>query len=58
MGLLSNQKFMIEPTLINLHPNEYITTMHLRLIQIAVLEVVILLMIHLIKYVFQTKRKN
>ena len=26
--LLSNQKFMIEPTLINLHPNEYSQEFH------------------------------
>ena len=27
-GLLSNQKYMIQPTLINLHPNEYSKDFH------------------------------
>ena len=48
------------PTLINLNPNEFFKdyiTIHLWLIYIDLMEVVILLMIHLIKYVLQTKRK-
>ena len=57
---LSNQKCMIQPTLINLHSNEYnknLTSLHLWLNQIDVLEVVILLITYLIKYVFQVKQK-
>ena len=57
---LSNQKYMIQPTLINLHPNEYsqeFHTIHFRLNQMDVLEVVIVLMINLRNYVFQIKWK-
>ena len=53
---LGNQKYMSQPTLINLHPNEYsqdLTTTHLRLNYIDVLEIVILLMTYLIEHVFQ-----
>ena len=55
--LLSNQKSMNEPTFINFHPSAYknYTTIHLRLIQIDLLEALILLMTYLIKYVFQKK---
>ena len=56
---LRNQKSKIQPTLINLHPNETVknyTTIHLQLSWIDVLEVVILLMAFLIKYVFQRKQ--
>ena len=57
---LSNQKCKIQPTLINLHPNEYsqeLSIIHLQLNWIDVLEVVILFIIYPIKYVFQTKQK-
>ena len=51
---------MTQPTVINLHPNEYIQGLRyypLAVIQTDVLEVVILLMIYPIEYVFQTKQK-
>ena len=51
---LSNQKCKIQPTLINLHVNEY--TQELCYYPFAVSKVVILLMIYLIKYVFQIKQ--
>ena len=57
---LNIQQCMIQPTLINLHPNDALksyVTIQLRLILIDVLEVVILLMIYLIEHVFQTKHK-
>ena len=59
---LSNQKCMIQPTLINLHSNEYnqefnISSFVIKSDQIDVLEVVILLITYLIKYVFQVKQK-
>ena len=58
---LSDQKSMIQTILINLYPNEYsqkdFTTIHSQLNQIDVLEVAILWMIYLIKYVFQIKWK-
>ena len=47
---LSNQKCKIQPTLINLHPNEYSQEFHYY-------PFVILLMTYLIKYVFQIKQK-
>ena len=55
---LNNQQCMIQPTHINLHPNEYSQGCYY---QLAVnldrpWEVVILLMIYPIKYVFQTKQ--
>ena len=55
---LNNQQCMIQPTHINLHPNEYGQGCYY---QLAVnldrpWEVVILLMIYPIKYVFQTKQ--
>ena len=56
--LLSNQKCRIQPTLFNLHLNKYSQEFHyysLRLDLLDVLEVIILLMIYLIKYVFQIK---
>ena len=52
--LLNNQKCMIQPTLINLHPNEYSQEFHYYPFAV---KVVILLMTYLIKYVFQTKQK-
>ena len=57
--LVSNQKCMTQPTLINVHLNDTVknfTTTHLRLNQIDVFEVVILLMTYLIKYVFEIKQ--
>ena len=56
---LSNQKCMIQATLINLHPNEYIQEFHYYSFAVILdlLNVVILLMTYLIKYVFQTKQK-
>ena len=57
---LSHQQCMIQPTLINLHLNEY--SQELRYYPFAVkldaLEVVILWMIYLIKYVFQIEQKT
>ena len=57
---LNNQQCMDQPTLLiyTLMNNvkDYIT-LHLLLIQIDVLEVVILLMVYLLEYVFQTKQK-
>ena len=56
---LSNQKCKIKPTLINLHPNEYSQEFHCYpfAVKLDVLEVVILLMIYLVKYVFHTKQQ-
>ena len=51
---LSNQKCKIQPTLINLHANEYSQEFHY---YPFVLEVAILLMTYLIKYVFQIRQK-
>ena len=53
---------MIQPTLINLHSNEYnqefnISSFVIKSDQIDVLEVVILLITYLIKYVLQIKQK-
>ena len=55
---LSNQKCMTESILINLHPNEYNQEFHYYpfAIKLDVLEVVILLMIYLIEFVFQIKQ--
>ena len=58
--LLRNQKCMTQPTLINLHPNEYSQEFHYCPFAAKLddlLEVVILLMTCLIKYVFQIKQK-
>ena len=44
-------------TLINLHPNKYCEGLRLWLIQLDLLDVVILLMIYLTGYAFQTKQK-
>ena len=57
--LLSNQKCMIQPTLINLHPNEYSQEFKYYpfAVKLDVLEVVIPLMTYLIMYVFQIKWK-
>ena len=57
--LLSNQKYMIQATLINLHPNEYSQEFHYYsfAVKLDVLEVLILLMTYLTKYVFQIKQK-
>ena len=57
---LSNQKCMIQPTLINLHPKEYKQEFHyypFAFKLVDVLKVVILLITYLIKYVFQVKQK-
>ena len=52
---LSSQQCTTPSTLINLHPNEY--TKGIRYFPfVDVLEVVILLMVYLIKYVSQTKQ--
>ena len=51
---------MIQPTFLNLHPNELVkdfVTMYLWLIYIDVLEVVIIFMIFFIEYVLK-KKKN
>ena len=58
--MLSNQKCMVKPTFINLHPNEYSQEFlyyQFLVKYIDALEVVILLMIYLIKCVFQIKQK-
>ena len=52
---------MIQPTFLNLHPNELVkdfVTMYLWLIYIDVLEVVIIFMIFFIEYVLQKKIKR
>ena len=54
---LINQKCMIQPTLINLDLNEYRQEFHHHLFAVKLLEVLILLMTYLIKYVFQIKKK-
>ena len=57
---LNNQKCIIQPILINLHPNEYIHEFHYYPFPVKLdrcVEVVILLMTYLIKYVFQIKQK-
>ena len=58
---LNNQQCMTRLILINLYRSEYTlkdyVTIYLLLIQIDVSEFVILLIIYLIEYVFQTKRK-
>ena len=58
---LSNQKCEIQPTLINLHPNEYCQEFQYYpfLVKLDnVLEVAILWLIYLIRYAFQIKQKN
>ena len=51
-----NQKCTNQPTLINLHPNEYIQGLHYYPFAINLDRYVeTLLMTYLIKYVFQTK---
>ena len=57
---LSNQKCTTQPTLIDFNPNKY--TQGLRYYPFAVnlnsyVEVAILLITYLIKYIFQTKQK-
>ena len=57
---LSTQKCEIQPFLTNLHPNQTVKnfiTIDFQLNYIDVLEVAILLIIYLIKYVFQIKQK-
>ena len=57
--LLSNQKCITQPTLVNLHPNQYSQEFHYYpfAVKLDVLEVVIPLRAFLIKYVFQITRK-
>ena len=57
--LLSNQECITEPTLINLHPNEYSQEFHYYPFEVKwdVMEVLILLMNYLIKYLFQIKQE-
>ena len=58
--LLNNKKCKIQPTLTNLHPNEYSQELYYYPFAIKlddVLEVVIFLMTYQIKYVFQIKQK-
>ena len=57
---LSIKECEIQPTLINLHPNNTMknyTNIHLQLDKTDVLGVAILLMTCLIKYIFQIKEK-
>ena len=57
---LSNHKCMIDPTLVNLHPNEYSKEFHCYPFAVKLDRCVgscKLLMTYLIKYVFQTKQK-
>ena len=58
---LNYQQYMTQPTLINLHPNEYIEgriTLQLQLIQIVTWEVLILLMIYPIKECVPNKTED
>ena len=66
MCTLSNQKYKIQPTLINLRPNKYSQALHyypftVKLdrcnILVVLLKIAILLMTYVIKYVFQIKQK-
>ena len=56
---LSNHKCIPQPTLINLHPHKCSQESHYYpfKVKLDVLEVAILLMTYLMKYVFQTKQK-
>ena len=51
------KKCMIQPAIITLHSNEYCQEFHCYLYAVDVLEVLMLLMTYLIKYVFQIKQK-
>ena len=56
---LNNQKCEIQPTLINLHPNEYSQEFHYYSFLVKLdrcLETCILWLIYLIKYAFQIKQ--
>ena len=55
---LSNQKCIIQPTLINLHRDEYSQEFNYYpfVVKLDVLETVMLLMTYLIMYVFQIKQ--
>ena len=59
---LSNQKCLVQPVLVNLHPNEYSRKLHYHLFQLNqrhLLKIVILLMTYLTKYVVKkTKDLN
>ena len=50
---------MHQPTIINLHPNEYNQGLHYYpfAVNLDVLEVVMFLMVYLIEYVFQIKQE-
>ena len=57
---LNNQQCLTQPTPINLNPNEYIEGLCYHPFVVSLdrcMEVVILLMIYPINYVFQTKQK-
>ena len=55
---LSNQKCTTQPTLINLHPNEYTQGSHYYPFALTLNRYLgILFMTYLIKFVFQTKQK-
>ena len=56
---VNNKQCMTQPTLINLHPNEYIQGLHyyLQWIQVDAGKVGILLMIYSIECIFQKNRK-
>ena len=56
---LTNQKSMTQPTLVNLHSHEYPQGLQYYpfAVILDVLEVIKLLMVYLIEYVFQTKQK-
>ena len=46
-----------EPTLVDSNPHQELSYFPFVVIKIAVMEVVVLLMIHLVKYVFKTKQE-
>ena len=66
MCTLSNQKYKIQPTLINLRPNKYSQALRYYPFTVkldgcntlvVLLKIAILLMTYVIKYVFQIKQK-
>ena len=57
---LNNQQYMCQPTVISLHPTEYLEGLRDYLFSVNLdrsMEVAILLMIYPINYAFQTKQK-
>ena len=60
MHVVKQSECMTQPSLINLHPNEYSQLFHCYpfMIKLNLLEVAILLRAYLIKYVFQRKSPN